>query len=142
MFFYTDGSYRPATNKEAASVIGVNSLNEVVINDVQKFVNTTAQRMELRAILNALKISNILSFKTISIFSDSKYSVDALNIWLPTWIRRGWKTNSRRKVCNKDLFEAILRERNGLNVTFSWIKAHCGHPFNSLADYMAGLHTK
>lgn len=73
---YTDGSYKPALKQGGyAAVITEDGIIKKIL--YQGFRNTTNNRMELRAVLEALKY-----FKeptTMTIYSDSSYVVSSLN---------------------------------------------------------------
>jgi ribonuclease HI len=97
---------------------------------------TTNQRMELTAVLEAVKgLSGPLA-----IHSDSTYVVNCFNDrWYEGWRARGWKNAQRKPVANRDLWEPLIElylARAG-EVTFTWVKGHAGHELNELADQMA-----
>ena len=75
---------------------------------------------------------------TVIVTSDSKYLVDAFNQnWIPNWIRRGWRTSSGSAVKNIDLWQRLLKAKEGHNVRFIWVRGHAGHPLNERCDYLA-----
>jgi ribonuclease HI len=96
---------------------------------------TTNQRMEIRAVLEALRS---LSGPAV-VVSDSTYVVNCFrDRWWEGWIRRGWVNSRRQPVANRDLWEplvSLVLERG--DVTFRWVKGHSGDPMNDLVDAMA-----
>lgn len=98
--------------------------------------NTTNNRMELSAViagLSALKTPCI-----VSLYSDSKYIVDAVNLgWLQKWASNGWMRNRREKALNQDLWEKLLPLLERHQVTFIWVKGHAGNPENERCDALA-----
>ena len=83
---------------------------------------TTNNRMELTAVINALKA---LKFPcNITIYTDSKYVMDGVNEWLPNWKQNGWKTaNKRTAVKNVDLWQeldGLLGEHEIQNLIFNF----------------------
>ena len=98
--------------------------------------HTTNQRMEVQAVLEALKT---LSGGPIEIVSDSTYVVKCFNdFWWKGWIARGWKNSQKQPVANRDLWEPLVelvRSRN--DVTFRWVKGHSGNAMNDLVDRLA-----
>ncbi|MFM7963120.1 MAG: ribonuclease H [Actinomycetota bacterium] len=100
--------------------------------------STTNQRMELMAVLNALRELGAQP-GPIEVVSDSQYVVKCFNeAWWEGWLRRGWKNSQRQPVANRDLWEpliALVRERG--DITFRWVRGHTGEPMNELVDALA-----
>ena len=99
--------------------------------------DTTNNRMELTAAieaLNALKRSS-----TVVLFTDSKYVMEGINVWMPNWKKRGWKTAARKPVKNKDLWQALDAATNCHEIQWRWVKGHAGNPGNEKADELANL---
>lgn len=98
--------------------------------------DTTNNRMELRAALEALKLLKVPC--KVDLHSDSSYLVNAFNQgWLRNWQRNGWKNAAGQAVSNPDLWKALL-EMNDLH-TIRWIKVkgHADDPLNNRCDEMA-----
>ena len=97
---------------------------------------STNQRMELKAVLEAVKTLD----GELEIYSDSTYVVKCFNDkWYKGWIKRGWKNSQRKEVANRDLWEPLIelylaREDE---LAFFWVKGHSGDPMNDLVDEMA-----
>ena len=100
--------------------------------------STTNQRMELLAVLNALRELGA-QLGPIEVVSDSQYVVKCFNeAWWEGWLRRGWKNSQRQPIANRDLWEpliALVRERG--DITFRWVRGHTGEPMNELVDALA-----
>lgn len=98
---------------------------------------TTNQRMELRAVLEALRAN---PDGDVEIVSDSTYVVKCFNDhWYVGWLRRGWKNSQGQPVANRDLWEPLfdLVLRGGRTVIFTWVKGHAGDPMNEFVDELA-----
>src|SRR5690606_19117914 len=93
---------------------------------------TTNNRMELLAVikgLEALTKSDI----PITIYSDSKYVVDAVEKgWLSNWVKTGFK-----KKKNVDLWQRFLPLSKKFRIKFKWVKGHAGIPENERCDQLA-----
>lgn len=100
---------------------------------------TTNNRMELIAVVQALRTIYKMGFRKIDLYTDSAYVVNAVNKgWLKKWERNGWKTTSKEDVKNKDLWiklMVILKKECKINVIK--IKGHSGHKHNERADVIA-----
>lgn len=97
--------------------------------------NTTNNRMEMMAVIQALSALNMRC--EIELFTDSKYVIQGITEWLEGWKARGWKTASKDPVKNIDLWmqiDALIRQHD---VSWHWVKGHNGHPGNELADALA-----
>ena len=93
---------------------------------------TTNNRMELKAVIEGLKSLRYPKCK-VTVFSDSKYVVDAVNKgWLFEWEKKAF-----RKKKNEDLWIEFLGEYRKHAVKFVWIKGHNDHPENERCDILA-----
>jgi ribonuclease HI len=97
---------------------------------------TTNQRMEIRAVLEALRALD----GPLTIVSDSAYVVNCFQQrWWVGWQKRGWRNSQGRPVANQDLWEPVLAlaldpERE---VRFKKVQGHSGDPMNDLVDQLA-----
>lgn len=97
---------------------------------------TTNNRMELSAVIAGL---SALKYRChVTIYSDSKYVVDAIeNGWAKKWRSNGWMRNKKEPALNPDLWEKLLRLLDQHDVQFVWVKGHAGHPENERCDQLA-----
>ncbi|VAX07972.1 Ribonuclease HI [hydrothermal vent metagenome] len=96
---------------------------------------TTNNRMELLAVINALK--TLKRDCRVLVTTDSQYVKNGITQWISNWKRKGWKTASRQPVKNQDLWKQLDAEVAKHNVKWAWVKGHSGHPENELADQLA-----
>ena len=130
---YTDGScLSNPGNGGWAAIIDINGEIKKISGNEK---NTTNNRMELMAPINALK--NINSKDPIEIFTDSKYVKNGITEWINTWELNNWKTSKKENVKNKDLWLELHKLNQSLNVKWNWIKAHAGDPLNEEVDTLA-----
>ena len=130
---YTDGSCLENPGKGGwAAIINVDG-------DIKKISgsekNTTNNRMELLAPINALKKIN--SSKQIEIYTDSQYVKLGITEWIDTWIKNNWRNSKKEEVKNKDLWLELYNLNNSLKINWNWIKAHSGNTLNEEADLLA-----
>jgi len=96
------------------------------------FKHTTNNRMELLAVIDALK--NLKNPGTqVLVFTDSKYVVDSVKKgWVFGWEKKGFKDRK-----NADLWKDFLIEYRKQDVDFKWIRGHNNHIQNERCDVLA-----
>lgn len=97
--------------------------------------NTTNNRMELTAALEALAVLNRRC--QVRLITDSQYVMQGITQWLPNWKKRGWRTASGQAVKNADLWQRLETEVNRHQVDWQWVRGHTGHVGNERADQLA-----
>ncbi len=97
--------------------------------------DTTNQRMELQAAIEALKALKRPS--SITIYSDSKYVIQGITEWIDGWKKRDWKNTAKKPVANRDLWEQLDTLHHQHDVTWQWVKGHAGNEGNEHADALA-----
>ncbi len=102
---------------------------------------TTNNRMELMAVIQALKALN--RPQAVLVHTDSTYVMQGISKWIHGWKRNGWKTAAKQPVKNVDLWQALDAVVAQHTVEWKWVKGHAGHPGNERADQLAnrGLET-
>ena len=100
--------------------------------------DTTNNRMEMMAAIKALQAIKPDFKGEIELWTDSKYMLDGITKWIVGWKKRGWKKSDKKPVLNKDLWQALDKERQNKNVNWQWVKGHAGHEGNERADELAG----
>ena len=97
--------------------------------------NTTNNRMELLATINALK--QIKTESPVEIYTDSQYVKLGITEWINNWVKNNWQTSKKENVKNKDLWLKLYNLNKSLNIKWNWIKAHAGDPLNEEVDLLA-----
>ena len=98
---------------------------------------TTNNRMELRAVIEALKAAREHkgdSDCSVALFTDSQYVRGGITDWMQRWLRNGWKTSDRKPVKNKDLWQELRRHTEGFDISWHWVRGHSGNSRNELCD--------
>lgn len=97
--------------------------------------NSTNNRMELRAVIEALKA--IKKKAKILVYTDSKYVQDGITKWIFAWKKNGWKTANKKAVKNSELWQELDEEVAKQEIEWIWVKGHNGDHFNEIADKLA-----
>ena len=102
--------------------------------------DTTNQRMEITAALEALRALAPGRPAAIDVVSDSTYVVKCFTDgWWRGWLRRDWKNSQNKPVANRDLWEPLieLALSSDVDVSFRWVKGHSGDRWNDRVDELA-----
>ncbi len=97
--------------------------------------HTTNNRMELRAVIEALSVLKRRS--KVSVSTDSQYVQMGISEWIIGWRQRGWKTASKQPVKNADLWKQLDALARQHDIEWLWVRGHSGHPENERADMLA-----
>ncbi len=125
---YTDGAYSSKRNQGGWAFLILH--NDTV--QISKFggvkCNATNNRMELLAVINAVKLINKSKIiDPVTVYSDSQYVL---------------KTISKEYTikCNDDLWKEFF-SLDISNITFQYVKAHYTNKYNNICDQLAVLGT-
>ena len=97
--------------------------------------NTTNNRMELMAVIEALKA--LKRPCQVRVHTDSQYVQKGMNEWLPGWKARGWRTADKKPVKNADLWQELEQQAAKHELTWLWVRGHAGDPGNERAEQLA-----
>ena len=97
--------------------------------------DTTNNRMEMRAVIEALK--TLKKSSEIKIYTDSKYVMDGITKWIFNWKKNGWKSSDKKPVKNIDLWQDLDAEVVKHKASWVWVKGHSGNHFNEIVDVLA-----
>lgn len=99
--------------------------------------NTTNNRMELTACIEALKNITENSSGNITIYSDSSYVINGITKWVRGWKVNGWITKTKDEVLNKDLWLKLIEVTEGRNISWEYVGGHSGIAGNERCDEIA-----
>lgn len=102
--------------------------------------DTTSNRMELRAVLEALR--SIQTPRAVLIRTDSSYVKHVSESWCWRWERNRWLLLAKgppQPVKNRDIIEDIMVQLRRHDVEFKLVKGHSGDPDNERADALAAV---
>lgn len=98
--------------------------------------HTTNNRMEMTAIVESLKYLGQTT-EDITIYTDSKYTIDGITKWVSGWQRNGWITKNKTEVLNKDIWQELLAVSSAKKITWHHVAGHVGIPGNERVDIIA-----
>ncbi len=130
---YTDGACLGNPGKGGWAAIIIEPTGEREIVGYEK--STTNNRMELKAVIEALKEIEVNS--QISLFSDSKYVIDGITKWIKNWKINDWKTTDKKEIKNLDLWMDLDKLTSKFKITWNWVKAHSTDEYNNKVDKLA-----
>ena len=96
---------------------------------------TTNNQMELTAAINVLKY--FTNPENIELYTDSKYVMNGIELWIISWKKNGWKTSAKKPVKNRLLWEELDKQIIKHKIKWHWIKGHSGNKYNEIADILA-----
>ncbi|MBR4835540.1 MAG: ribonuclease HI [Clostridia bacterium] len=130
---YTDGACRGNPGRGGWGAILVYGKYEKELSGGER--ETTNNRMELTAAIEGL--SALREPCKVTLYSDSKYVVDAFLLgWVESWRAAGWR-RGKDKLKNPDLWEKLYALTEIHEVDFIWVKGHAGHDYNERCDILA-----
>ncbi|XZE34228.1 ribonuclease HI [Pirellulaceae bacterium SH501] len=135
---YTDGacSGNPGPGGWAYVLRDIQSKKEREGSGAER--ETTNNRMELRAVIEGLKV--LTRPCRVSLYADSQYVLNGLKQWMPNWKKNGWRRKDGSKwveVKNADLWKELDQLKNIHQISFHHVKGHSGHPENERCDELA-----
>lgn len=129
---HTDGSSRGNPGPGGYGIVMEHLQTGYFKEFSQGFRKTTNNRMELMAVIEALKKLKKTD-SNIVIYTDSKYVSDSVE---KKWVFK-WKKNNFKNKKNIDLWSEFLNIYPSYTMRFMWIKGHNDHPQNERCDYLA-----
>ncbi|MCD4834899.1 MAG: ribonuclease HI [Bacteroidales bacterium] len=120
---YTDGSCNPQYKIGGwAAIIFIND-KKIVLQDIA--TETTHNRMELKAVINAIEyvLKEIQEFKLIRIYTDSQY-VERIPFRTEKLLSKDFITKGGNSLQNSDLIKKLIHLIDCANIEFIKVKAH------------------
>jgi ribonuclease HI len=143
LIIYCDGSCTNNGKSDARAGYGIYiSKNNAVLHTHSARVPSgeaqTNQRAELLAIQYALNYVGD-SGHTATIYTDSKYAMDCLIKWAPTWEKAGWKKADKKPILHIDIIQPTIELLRMIQdrVHIQHVVGHSGSLGNDEADRLA-----
>ena len=130
---YTDGACKGNPGRGGWGAWLVSGENEKELFGGE--ANTTNNRMELKAVIEAL--TSLRRPCDVVVHTDSQYVQKGISEWIHGWKKRGWKTAAREPVKNVDLWQALDAATQTHAIEWRWVRGHAGDPGNERADGLA-----
>lgn len=116
--------------------------NSLVRKDCGGIPQTTNQRMELTAALEAIKgvleLTKYSKGNTYNIYSDSAYLINCYSQgWYIGWEQNGGRNAAKQEVKNQDLWIQLLPFFKNRDFHFFKVKGHFTNYYNNFVDKMA-----
>lgn len=94
--------------------------------------NTTCNRMEFQAVIEALQ--TLPASSKVTLYSDSRILIKTLTVLLPEWKALGGTKKNGRLPPQWDQVQMLDKLNQEHLISWKWIKAHSGIPFNERCD--------
>lgn len=132
---FTDGSASPNPGPGGWGVVWVEGGEIKAERCGHESGETTNNRMELTALINAYEL--LPNDAEVEVITDSKLCLDTITTWAFGWERRGW-TRKGKPLKNLDLVKPLFElYKAHPNCPLKWIAAHSGFRWNEYADSLA-----
>ena len=132
---YTDGAClgNPGPGGWASIIIKINTGERQKKTGSE--IVTTNNRMELTAVIESLK--DIPRDSKIVIYTDSKYVINGIEMWIFKWKKNNWLGANKKSVKNKDLWLVLDKLVKNFYIEWNWVKGHSGNIINEEVDELA-----
>ncbi len=132
---FTDGGCHGNPGPGAWAYCIVDSTGNVVRCHSGFDGNTTNNRMELQAVISALRfVAEAEPGARTEIVTDSEYVKRGVTEWIYTWKRNGWKTAAKKPVKNRELWQQLDLINGRVAPKWRWVRGHSGNEFNEMCD--------
>lgn len=137
IIIYTDGA---AKGNPGRAGWGAIILREGRIHEIGGAKDhATNNQMELTAPTEALKYlkKKKIEKSSIEIYSDSKYVILGITLWIEGWMKNNWRNAAKKPVLNRALWEELHILTEELKPKWIHVKGHNEDKYNDRADLIA-----
>lgn len=120
---YTDGSCNPKQGFGGWAALILKNEEKIVLQGSE--INTTHNRMELKAVIKSIEyvLKELPEFNLIRIFTDSQY-VERIPVRASKLISNKFITRAGKKLQNNDLIQTLINLIESSAIEFIKVKAH------------------
>lgn len=133
MRIYTDGGCKGNPGPGGWAFIVVED-DRIVFEDSGADISTTNNKMELTAMINALKHAIASGIENLEIYTDSQYVKNGITDWINKWKKNSWRSSSGDPVKNQEYWRELDSLVRNLSINWNWVKGHSGNEFNQRCD--------
>lgn len=158
---YTDGACRGnGRSQNAKGAIGIVIFDNegkvipeekpLLLKSLVNFNPNTNNKAEIYAVIVGLTAvamnyaalqSTFMDKPTITIYSDSAYTINGIVNWIHSWRANDWKNSKKEEVKNKKLWQTLDKMLNDMNevyeIIFKKVEGHSGNKWNEVCDQLA-----
>ena len=120
---YSDGAYSSSRNSGGWSFIVLNN-DAKIYSAFDTVKNTTNNRMEILAAIEAIQWGKDNNYFDITLYTDSMYVIGTMTL--------NYKRNK-----NLDMWEIMDKVVEGINVNWKHVKGHSDNRWNQMCDLLA-----
>lgn len=132
---FTDGACDPNPGPGGWAFV-VTENGAIIHSESGSDAATTNNRMEMQAVIAALRWIRANANIATQVHSDSQYCVKGANEWRQGWARKNW-TRGENLIPNADLWQQMSAILDAFPVFLNWIPGHSGNHGNEAADRLA-----
>jgi ribonuclease HI len=135
---YTDGGCSGNPGPGGWAYVIISREENIIAKDMGSQKDTTNNRMELTAVIEALRALKKQESppREIAVYTDSQYVQKGISEWIQNWKLNSWRTKDKKPVKNQELWSELDSLASEFRVTWEWVKGHDGNKFNELCDRM------
>lgn len=137
IYIYTDGACSGNPGPGGWAFVALNGTTAQVVERGERSEQTTNNRMELSAAIEALRWATAQDASAEIVFlCDSKLLINGAESWLKNWIKKNWKKSDGQDVLNQDLWQALadaLAAHRG-KIIWAYVPGHANIEGNERAD--------
>lgn len=135
---YTDGGCFDNGRNGAKAGIGVYWAKDDPDNVSERLMGRqTNNRAEIHAAVSAVETAKRKGIRNLVLHTDSQFLINGITKWIKKWKKNGWILGTGKPVINKDDFEKLDEELDGINVKWVYVKGHSGDKGNDAVDALA-----
>ena len=97
----------------------------------------TNNRAEIHAAVRAVQVAKRRGIDKLVLHTDSQFLINGITKWIKGWKKNGWKLSSGGPVINREDFEELDKELQGIRVKWMYVKGHSGDKANDAVDLLA-----
>ena len=129
---YIDGGCSHNGKENSIGKFGYVSIenDKILHSELKAERKTTNNRMEMKAMILALRYLKTIEYESCDIFTDSSLVKRGITEWYPNWEKKNFK-NIKNVELWKELY-SLYKETN--NIKIKWVKGHNNNKWNEYID--------